>query len=456
MKILFVENRYTTQVLERVAQRLACQGHAVAWLVQNHRFAPLGWDDVHKLPYPSGPGTVPPPEFSPLVRIDRGVRYFGGNPGHYAHYATHIGAVLDAVRPEVVFGESTQFHELITVALCRRRGIEFLHPAATRIPHSRISFLRGDTLEAFGGSGERLPDTDARAMVQAVAQRRYTAFTNANQASVADSALQRRLRAARDRATMVLAWLQGERYVTPSPWRKLALERERRAALARVDSIAGSTPIAPAGRYVLYPMQMQPETNIDVWGAPHHDQAAIIAQAAASLQASGRSLVVKLNPTAKYDLLEPGFFDALSLPNVQVAPRNQPMTGLFAGAEALLTVTGSVLYESIFSCKPVFVLGRHALSRLPGVTPLDRAGDLGAALEASLPQAASAEQAAQVVQQVVQASYPGTWFDPLTMRHYDTPANLELLACAFSHVLQMLQPQGTPKPQPAPAGVPGG
>ncbi len=451
---MFVENRYTTQVLERVARRLARQGHAVAWLVQNHRFAPRGWDAVHHIPYPAGAPAALPPDFAALARIDRGVRYFGSNPGHYAYYASHIDAVLGAVRPDVVFGESTQFHELITVALCRRRGIEFLHPAATRIPHSRISFLRGDTLETFGGSGERLPDAEARAITQAVAGRRYTAFTNATQASVADSALRRRLRAAGDRATMVLSWLQGERYVTPSPWRKLALERERRDALARVDALAGTTQLTPAGRYVLYPMQMQPETNIDVWGAPHHDQAAIIAQAAASLQGSGRSLVVKLNPTAKYELLEPGFLDALALPNVQVAPRSQPMAGLFAGAEALLTVTGSVLYESVFSGKPVFVLGRHALSRLPGVTPLDRAGDLGVALAAGLPQAASAEQADQVVQQVVQGSYAGTWFDPLTMRQYDTPANLELLARAFSQVLHVLQRPGAPQPLPAPAGLP--
>jgi hypothetical protein len=451
LKILFVENRYTTQVLERVAGRLARQGHEIAWLVQNHHFQPAGWRDVHVIPYPRGARAPLPLAYAALARIDRGIRYFGGNPGHYAHYASHIAAVLDAVRPAVVLGEATQFHELIAVALCRERGIEFLHPAATRLPHGRISFLRGDTLDSFGGSGERLPDAQALAMVQAVAERRYVAFTNTTQVSAADSALKRRLRTVGDRLGMICAWLEGERYVTPSPLRKLQLERRRRAALARVDALASRAPIAPADRWVLYPMQMQPETNIDVWGAPHNDQAAIIAEAAASLQASGRRLVVKLNPTAKYELLESGFFDALALPNVQVAPRSQPMAQLFAGAEALLTVTGSVLYESIFSGKPVYVLGRHALSRLPGVTPLDRAGDLGVALEASRPQAASPEEALQVVQAVVERSYPGTWFDPMTMRQFDTPGNLDLLARAFAQVLQRL---GAPQAQPAPAGEP--
>jgi hypothetical protein len=451
LKLLFVENRYTTRLLERVALRLALNGHEVSWLVQNHLFRPRGWDRVYCIPYPAGDSTPSPPEFAALTRIDRGVRYFGGNPSHYAHYAEHIGSVLDTVCPDVVFGESTQFHELITVAMCRRRGIEFLHPAATRIPHGRISFLRGDTTDTFAGSGEQLNESAAHQLVQAVANRRYSAFTNASHASQAEPALQRRLRAAGDSLTILAAWLHGERFVTPSPWRKFRLEWLRRRALKRVDTLAGAMPAVPTGRYVLYPMQMQPETNIDVWGAPHHDQAAIIAKAAASLEGSGRLLVVKLNPTAKYELLEPGLFDSLAQSNVRVAPRSCPMAPLFAGAEALLTVTGSVLYESIFSGKPVFVLGRHALSRLPGVLALEQPGDLGRAMNAGPPRAASSADAVHVVQQVVECSYEGTWFDPLTMRQFDTADNLDRLAQAFEAVVRRI---GAPQPKPVADSVP--
>lgn len=448
MKLLFVENRYTTQVFERVATGLREQGHAVAWLVQNHRFAPRGWPQVHRLPYP-GSADLQPLEaasrFAALSRIDRGIRYFGGTAEHYGHYARHIAAVLDTVAPDVVFGESTQFHELITVALCRDRGIPFLHPAATRLPHGRITFLVGDTLETCLGSGELMPDAEAQDIVAAVADRRYVAFTNAAVSQPAVNAMANRLSWAGDKLVVLSGWLQGERYVTPAPWNKHRLERRRQAALVAIDTLAApaSLDLATLGPYVLYPMQMQPETNIDVWGAPHHDQARIIADAATSLAASGHRLVVKLNPTAKYELLEPGLLQAMALPNVTVAPRAMAMAPLFRSASALLSVTGSVIYECIFASKPVYVLGRHALSRLPGVTPLDAAGQLGAALlQPALGDLDGKANAVSTIKDVVSSSYAGYWFDPLTMQQFDTAQNIAALTQAFADQLAGLARQG--------------
>ena len=451
LNILFIENRYTTRVFERVAVHLRAQGHGIAWLVQNHVFAPRGVPDaVHRIPYPdTATPALPSSRFSHLASIDRGIRYFGGTPGHYPHYAAHIDRTLDVTQPDVVFGESTQFHELLCVAACRARGIAFLHPAATRIPHGRISFLAGDTLDTVGGSGEVMPAHAAQAMVQAVAERRYTAFTNAS-AAASQSAWQTRRRAIVDRLTMMGAWLQGERFVTPSPWRKRTLEQRRRAELAKIDALALAWTQRPPARFVLYPMQMQPETNIDVWGAPFHDQARIISDAARSLQGTGTELVVKLNPTAKYELLEPGLMQCLQQDGVRVAPRHLPMAPLFAQASAVLSVTGSVIYESIFAGKPVFVLGQHALSRLPGATALASPDALGQALAVASAQFDGLANGTSVVQQVVRTSYPGHWFDPLTMQQFDTPANWRALGAAFDDVLRQLPRQARPpRPQPA-------
>ena len=450
MKILFVENRYTTRVFERVAAYLRKQGHEIAWLVQNHLFAPAGLPRVHCIPYPK-PGkqadSPAPSRFQHLAQIDRGIRYFGGSPSHYAHYARHIDRILDAEQPDVAFGESTQFHELIMIAACRDRGIPFLHPAATRIPHGRISFLVGDTLDSCGGSGDILPLPQAESIVQAVAERRYTAFTNAASAGSEPSAWQQRLRQVEDKATMLRAWLQGERFVTPSPWRKRALEQRRRAALASIDALTAGSALEASrpSHYVLYPMQMQPETNIDVWGAPHHNQVRIINEAAQSLAGTGCQLIVKLNPTAKYELLEPGLMACLRDPGVLVAPRHISMAPLFTGATAVLTVTGSVLYECIFSGKPVFVLGDHALSKLAGATALSSPSELGQALRDMTPDVATKANGLAVVQAVVRSSYPGFWFDPLSMRQFDTPDNWAQLGLAFEQLIRTLSVGALPR-----------
>lgn len=449
MKILFIENRYTTRVFERVAAHLRGQGHGVAWLVQNHLFAPPGLPGVHCIPYPRvahDQAPAVPAQFQHLAQIDRGVRYFGGSPNHYAHYARHIDRVINLEQPDVVFGESTQFHELITIAACRAHGIPFLHPAATRIPHGRISFLVGDTLDTCAGSGETLQRDLAEAIVQAVAERRYTAFTNATATGAEPSVWQRRQRVIGDKLTMVRAWLQGERFVTPSPWCKRALEQRRQEVLAQIDALTSASTLEhqrPA-RYVLYPMQMQPETNIDVWGAPYHDQVRIINEAAQSLAGTGCQLIVKLNPTAKYELLEPGLMQCLRQPGIVVAPRRMPMAPLFADATALLTVTGSVLYECIFSGKPVFVLGQHALSRLVGVTALASPAGLGQAVVAIAPNPDAKANGVAVVQEVVRSSYPGYWFDPLSMQQYDTARNWAQLGAAFDQLLQALPARAEP------------
>ncbi|MBB4842419.1 hypothetical protein HNP55_000914 [Paucibacter oligotrophus] len=443
MKIVFVENRYTTRVFELVAERLAHAGHHISWIVQNHRFGPACAVNVHRVPYPKGRQLQRLPQgskYAQLAQIDRGIRYFGGNADHYLHYEACIEQVLEIEQPDVVFGESTQFHELITVELCRARGICFLHPAATRIPHGRITFLKGDSLDPFGGENVALPAAEASAILEAVSQRRYSAFTNANSTLPASGRLGELIRKLRDRSTMTRAWLEGERYVTPSPLQKGRIERRKKSALQEVLRL--SQPKLAQGEmpasYVLYPMQMQPETNLDVWGKPWHDQANIIRAAARSLAPAGHQLIVKLNPTAKYELLEPGLLAALREPNVVLAPAGMPMAPLFAAAAAVLSVTGSVIYESVFSGKPVFVLGDHSMARLDGVTALKQPDQLGAALAGMVTMTDSQACSLTAIQEVVRTSYPGYWFDPVTMGQFATEANLQALTEAFENVLAAL------------------
>jgi len=51
MRILFVENRYTTWIFSIVAKELAQSGHEIHWIVQNPIFSPkIG--NIHLLPFP--------------------------------------------------------------------------------------------------------------------------------------------------------------------------------------------------------------------------------------------------------------------------------------------------------------------------------------------------------------------------------------------------------------------
>lgn len=419
MRLLFIENRYATRLYEAVAPALLNAGHELHWLVQNPRFAPQGLGSVHLLPLPSQRelrAAGDDPLYARLRQADRAVRHFGVGDRHYEHYVQRIGAELERLSPDVVFGESTQAHELITIELCRRLGLRYLFPTATRYPPGRICFLREDSMEPVGGCGETLPEADARAMIDGVNRR---AVTPSYMTPARTSRMAAALRRAGDRAHILAGWVGGERYVTPAPWVKLRLDREHERQRLRWDGLARTRPLA-GRRYFIYPLQMQPESTIDVWGLPWNDQPEIVRRAAAALAPLGLALMVKPNPKPKYEVDSRLCDVADAMPNVVPVAHGVPMGPLLTGADAVLSVTGTVLIEAVFAGKPAFALGSHAMARYPGVTAIDvpeALASIAAARDASAvsepASSAAAGRAIELLQHLHCTSYPALVPDPL-------------------------------------------
>lgn len=446
MRLLFVENRYVTWLWERIAAGLAADGHEIHWLVQNPAFAPAA-ANVHVLPFPRAgqPGNSREAEHHPLLRRDRTRRYFGMTAAQQGAYWSAIDARLDAIAPDVVFGEPTQFHELITIELARRRRIPYLYSSATRYPTGRTVFHAYDTIETLGGSGDELAADDAQRMRDDVVNRRVVpTYMAAREASP----LQRNLRHWRDRARVTTGWLGGERFVTPSPWRKLTLEVRRRAMTRRWDALAvPALPAGLAGRpWALYAMQMQPESNIDVWGNPWSDQTRIIREAADALAAIGGVLVVKPNPKSKYEITRPLCELVREHGGIVALAHPTPMQPVFQAAPAVLGVTGTVTVEGVLAGKPVGVLGRHRMSRYPGVTRLESPAGIADLVRAALrgeATVAAPEAAAALLARLHAGSYPGTMFDPLNQPELGTDSNIADLVAAFRGILGFLAREWT-------------
>jgi len=446
MRLLFVENRYTTWVFEPVTARLAVLGHEIHWLVQNPMFAPRT-GRVHRMPFPPR-GPVPhsagADTYEWLRRTDRGVLHFRVATTHYPHYDREIAAILDALSPDAVFGEATEFHELLTIRRCRERDIAYLSPNATRYPTDRLAFMAYDSLEAVGGDGSHLPDEQAEAMLEAIRTRQVVPSYLRPSARPMRSMASRRLA---DKLRVTAGWLAGERFITPSPARKMALNAEQRRQRRRWEEHAarGSSALADLRRseqpWVLYALQMQPEGNIDVWGAPWNDQAEIIRRAAAALAADERWLVVKPNPKSKYELNDRLIDTMARLPNVVALPHATAMREVFPPASLVLAVTGTVLLECLFAGKPVAVLGDHAMAEYPGVNriaaPEDVRGVL-AAVGTGTARRASRADAIALLRELHRTSYPGVLFDPMATPEYFESANIAALTAAFADQLNGL------------------
>lgn len=437
-RILFIENRQMTGFWLALARGLEARGHEVWFLVQNHAFAPVR-PRVVVMPYPSPADCrahEPSAEARTIAARDRGVLHFGVRPDHYGWYEAQVQAAFDKIRPDIVFGEATLFHELLAIQAARRAGIEYLLPCITRVPAGRIHFTRYDTLETFGGSGDALSADEALAVADGIRhhQRAAAPRPSANRHPWHDRWVR-----ATGAGRVALARWTGERFNTPSVRTKRALERTAAQLRAAWDRIAQDVGGSVDGPTIVYPMQMQPEANIDVWGHPFRDQTRLIRELADSLNGRGR-LLVKANPYAKYELSAELIDLLASHPCIVPLPRRRRMMDVLAHADTLVTVTGTVQFEAFFLGIPVAVFepgmvagasARAALVHSPAAAVAF--ARLGA--DGQLPKTTPQDEI-RLIQQIVAQSYPGDINIPEVLPSVAEPENVNRLVNALHDVVR--------------------
>jgi hypothetical protein len=443
LKLLFIENRYTTWVYAAVAEQLEKLGHEIHWLVQNPVFTPtIG--QAHMMPFPTATAAKVSANdgYEWLAKTDRGVLHFGATRDHYTHYDGQVREHLKRIQPDVIFGEATEFHELLAIRHAKAFGMPYLAPNVTRYPADRLVFFAYDTLQPVGGDGSQLTDAEADRMLADIYQRKVV--PSYMRPAAARQRLLPLLKLA-DKIRITWGWLRGERYITPSPLRKLALNAAQKKARTQWEVHAAAqigqwtelkTSKTP---WVLYALQMQPEGNIDVWGSPWNDQAEIIRRAAACLANIGATLVVKPNPKSKYEMNEWLYQVVSSTPNVVVLPHAAPMAEVFPFAPLVLSVTGTILMECIFSGKPVACLGKHVMAHYPGVTQISKPELVAEVLQCAERgelAVATTEQARNLLQQLHSSSYSAAIWDPVAKPEFGNATVVASLTTAFDSVIE--------------------
>lgn len=355
MKIAFVENRYRTLFWDAVAGHLAHHGHEILFIVQNHSFRPTNGRAI-VLPYPHKTELANPGEADlELIRSDRNINYFGHHStGHYAYYRRLISDCLKKEQPQIVFGESTAFHELITIDCCKNLSIPYLQPSTCRFPVGRFSFYRYDTLEPFSGSGEELKNEDAATLIDKIIHRTI----KPDYMKRRKQTLSTRWARLKDLSQLTFSYLTGEHYNTPAPWVKTRIERQRRTQIRKWDDMAAtrSKLLEKTGRFMLlYPMQMQPEANLDVWGRPFRNQLDTIQRIIQHVP-EDVYVIVKPNPKSKYELTPELLNYIANEERIIPILHATPMGAVLPLADLVITATGTVAIECILSDTPILTL----------------------------------------------------------------------------------------------------
>lgn len=347
MKLLFIENRYKTYFYDEICKHLE-KDHKIYWIVQNPKFSPQT-GDIYSIPFPDKkPKINKDVDLSYILESDRQLHFFNKkSTSYFYYYHDKIDTIIQNLRPDIVFGESTTFHELLTINICRTLDVLYLNPSSCRYPVGRFSFYKYDTLTPFGGSNQILGKEEGYSIIDNIVNRnlkpdymKTVSFSKINSVS--------------DKLKMIASYYSGESYNTPSPWIKFTKERKKKKHIKLWDKLAISS-IDKNKFSVLYPLQMQPEANIDVWGRPYRDQFITIQKLYEQLN-EGEILYVKPNPKSKYELSEKLINFIKHNPDIVALRHDVLMHAIFNDIDLFVTVTGTIAIECIFANKPVVTL----------------------------------------------------------------------------------------------------
>jgi len=443
MKILFVENRYKTYLWERISQEYLQLGHEVHFIIQNHEFTTQNSNfKVHKIAYPfKNKFDLNPEEiqrYKKVIQSNRGLNYFGIKHNSFiAYYGDEIHKIIDKVKPDLAFGESTLFHELLVIEACRNKNILYLHPSSSRYPKNRFSFYKYDTLEPFKGSGEVLPQDEAIKLANTVGKRKALPdYMTVSRESPNKKQL------FLDKVNLIKGYYSGEKYNTPSPLHKFFLGRKFAKIIESYELKANDRLPENKGLKIMYAMQMQPEANIDVWGYPNNNQSKVIERMIFSLGEED-IIIIKPNPKSKYEI------DDSLLRLIDNNPRKVyalshkiGMNLIWDEIDVVITVTGTVSIECILNNKPILMFGWGLQTKQKNCIQIKNEKDISLILsiirDNSFPKLTEKEQG-EFINELIATSYKGINGDGLHNLHYiNDNENLDNLKSAYLDVLKHL------------------
>jgi hypothetical protein len=236
----------------------------------------------------------------------------------------------------------------LTIQNCKALNILYLNPSTCRYPVGRFSFYKYDTLEPFLGSNDNLTNEEATKIIDQIVNRKK-APDYMNPVSVSKYEI------IKDKLTKTIAYYKGERYNTPHPLIKFKLQQAQKNNIKNWNIDAEKEILKDHNFKVLYPLQMQPEANIDVWGREYRNQTQLIKSISQYLP-DNAILYVKPNPKSKYELSPELVNLVKQTPNVRHLHHSTKMDAILPTIDLVITVTGTIAIECILSNKPVVTL----------------------------------------------------------------------------------------------------
>ena len=442
-KLLFVENRQKTIFWEELAIELLKQDYEVYWIVQNHNLEPkVG--KVYKISYPSHRDKIEnnydSEIFDYISSTDRMINYFGYNNCHYGHYYKCISNIISDIKPDYIIGESTLFHEIISIAIAKSKNITYLNPVSIAYPPNKFSFFKGGSIDTLGLSGDVLDLTQCSDLIKDISTK-----------AIIPSYIKKAIVANGERNVIdtfsyklktLIPYLLGERYNTPSPVKKILKNKQTNRIQKKWDKLCSERKtFSEVEKTILYPLQLQPEANLDVYGNSFRDQTKIVYEISRQLPENW-SLLVKPNPKSKYEMSSELFELIKSTKNITPIGPSLTMSEIFSDIDIVITVTGTIAQECFFSDKPLGFFGPSVIEAFLPKSKLRIYSDIKSLIskvESGSYQFSSKNEKIELVKLLANTSYTGLISDPFHDPDCISNENIKRVSQHFLNLFETLE-----------------
>ncbi|TYC58040.1 hypothetical protein FMN52_16000 [Marinobacter sp. BW6] len=359
MKLMFVEVRSKTKLFESLAHELSDLKPelVLSWLIMNPFYRPKR-GALYELGFPKIE-TIENLKFDRLdekvISSDRFSIHFNREPWYYPYYRKMIEQAIAQEKPDFIIGELGTFYAHYACLIAKQLSIPFYDIESARFPNGCISIFEYDRWNPV-----KLQDVSDSQVWDYLkyyeTNRPVPDYMGKNTKKI--SRLKKALLKKLDTLKVLLGYLSGESFNTQNPLenfveKKKVISQLRLWDKCRVD-LDGLRKINK--KVLLYPLQMQPEFNLEVWGAPNNKQLAIIEKLARALP-SDWVLLLKANPKPYFEMNRLEISNLYSRGNVYFLDRAVPMADISEMCDLVATVTGTIQIERLLAGKSVYIIG---------------------------------------------------------------------------------------------------
>lgn len=325
---------------------------------------------------------------SNIILMDRILREIDGREAldYLKSISNMIYSFIQEKNIQIVFGEATAAHEILTSIICNSIGKKFFNPFTVRIPTNRFAFFEGPFQGKFHEfsniKAENIQTIDkyANNIVSSVIKqnKKPSYFYKNNERPIINiSYIQKILQKVKE----VLIESGYDMSVKPLNYHLFVEKKYLRPF--RYKKIINSKAFEKADnndKFILFPLHVQPEASIDVLGYKYSNQEELIKSISRVLPLDTKLYVKEhSNSLGQRNM---GFYQRLrKLSNVKMIDPFEDTRSLIKKSILTITVTGTVGLECGILGKNAVTLTQMYFNKLQGVEYLRELDDLVSIIE---------------------------------------------------------------------------